>query len=148
MSLSRSEVAIDHRQAVRELRRAFISGAAHNDLFVFEVVCVDLDAQFVASIELQGGWFSHPAEFRSTMGRKSNPAGTAPSRAVLWLRQVAVLGDHLRPPHVAATGIRELMDVHRPGDIRIAMAEQECNFINALAREWMLDGREGSLDHK
>jgi hypothetical protein len=69
------------------------------------------------------------------MGRKSDPARTAPSRAVLWLQQVAVLGDHLRPPHVAATGIRELMDVHRQGDIRIAMVEQECNLINALARQ-------------
>jgi hypothetical protein len=54
MSLAGSEMAIDHREAVRERTRILIRGTAHNDLFVFEVVGVDLDADFIASIELQG----------------------------------------------------------------------------------------------
>lgn len=68
MSFGRCEVLVDHRQPVRELSRALAVSTADDDLLRFKVFGVDLDAKLVTSIELEGRWFPHTAQFRSTEG--------------------------------------------------------------------------------
>ena len=48
-------------------------------------------------------------------------------------KDVAELGDDARPTQSSTAGIGYFADVDRPRHIRIAMAEEECNLVDALS---------------
>ena len=89
------------------------------------------------------------ADFHSSEGRSRNGHGRSGRWYELRLQQIAELGDHARSAHVASTGVPELVDVDRPGDVRVAMPEQERDLIHALARyEGSACGRVSEAVHR
>lgn len=53
----------------------------------------------------------------------------------LRLQDLAELREHPRTPHRAAPSVRQLPDVHRAGHVRVTMAEEKRDLIDAFARE-------------
>jgi hypothetical protein len=46
-------------------------------------------------------------------------------------KHAAELGDHPRPAHRPATGIRDLTHIDSTGHVGVAVTEQECDLVNA-----------------
>lgn len=72
MRLSACQMPIDHCQQPWSLGGTDAIGTADDDLVLIKVFWVDLHAEFVASIELQGRVLAHAGQFRTTVGWTRN----------------------------------------------------------------------------
>jgi hypothetical protein len=67
----------------------------------------------------------------------ARPGGRAPKRFLLTVdaEHVAELGDHPRAPHRTTSSVSQLPHVDSPGDVGVAVTDQKCDLVHALARE-------------